>query len=744
MADFYTTFSGNSSYRHHARVTQGAQNIAGNSSSCSGWLWVEKTGGSGYFTSNSGNTGSMSGDVSFGGGGWAPYDFRSYSSKQIGSGSANVAHNSNGTKTASGSYAANDSAGGNFGSANGSWSLGLTTIVDVPDTPTDVTCTYVSDTQMSVAWSRPTVTNDAPNTSQISQSVNDAAYSDLAPISVTTSVTIAASANQKIRTKVRESNSAGTSAWSTESIAAYTTPAAPTSVAATKDASLNIVLTWVSNVAFTEHQHVIQHGTVSGGVTTWDGSDLSTIAAGTSTFTHMAPDAASLHVYRVFAKNTDAGALSSTKVTSNTVQLLAPPNKPTLPALGPFVDKAKPFVPTWVHNPVDTTSQTAYEMGYSTDGGTTWSTTGKMTSAVSSKTFAASSYAADVALTIRVRTWGQATTGGSESTGASPWSDLATVTFKTRPVVTITAPVNGGTYTKSALTVALGFSQAEAATFVNATIKVYDSALTLIETLVSTTRASTLMGTAVDNGSSYTVKTTVIDANGLVSDEVTSTFDVVYTLPVPAVATATYLPDSGIGQLDITIAEPDVGQVAATLVTITRTIAGVVETVIAEYPKAASLTILDMTPTINGTNQYTVTTISADGATRDTLVSMITAEPHRAFLSSGSGFSTIISFKADLKFSAAPGRSAALVQAAGRSRPIALFGQSGTLVVSGSARLFADMGSTPQEVEKFILTSGLVCYRDPSGRRMFGALAGSLDSPISLFSEFQFSVAEAT
>jgi len=745
MADFYTTFSANSQYRSHCRIVQSSQSSSDNSSVLTGSMWAEKISGSGYLTYNSGNTGSINGDIYVNANGWAPYDFTSYySSKIMGSGTGTVAHSSNGTKIASGSYAANDSAGGNFGSANGSWSLGLTTIVDKPDTPTSVSASYVDDENVSVSWSRPSVTNDAPNTSQVRKQVNGGSWSELSPVSVTSSLVIAASANTKRILQVRESNSAGTSSWSSSSNAVYTTPAAPTGLSAVKDASLDINLAFTPNVAFTEHQHVVEHGTVAGGVTTWDGAELATLTSGTSTYKHVAPDAGNMHVYRVFARNLDAGGRTSAKVTSNTVQLLVAPNKPTLPTLAAFVDKAKDFSPTWVHNPVDTTAQTAYEFGYSTNGGAAWSSTGKVVSSASTKTFVASTYAADVALTVRVRTWGQATTGGSDGTGASPWSDQATVTFKTRPVVTITGPTDLSTYAKSALTVNLGFSQSEAATFVNATIKLYDGASTLVESLVSTTRAATLMDTAVDNGSSYTVTVTVRDSNGLVSDEVVSSFSVAYTLPVAAVVTATYLPDSGIGQLDITIADPGAGQAAATLVTITRTIAGVVETVIAEYPKSASLTILDMTPTINGTNDYNVTTISADGATADTLVSMVTAEPFWAFLSAGSGFSTIISFKANLQFASSPTRSSVLVEASGRSRPIALFGESGTLEVSGSVQLLADMGSSPQEVEAFILTSRIVCYRDPSGRRMFGALTGAVDSPSSHASGFQFKVSEAS
>ena len=747
MAHFYAIFSGNSQYRHHAEVNLSGQSVVGNYSDVSGSCTVEKTSGTGYFTGNSGNTGSMNGDVYFDASGWAPYNFASSASRVIGSGTSSVPHNADGTKFASGSFSANDSAGGNLGAGNGIWSLGLPTITAVPKTPISVVCSYVSDTQISVGWSRPAVSNNAPNTSQIRKSVNGATAVELSPISVTNSVTISAEANQKIVAAVREANSAGTSAWSGNSAAVYTTPAAPTSLTATKDASLDINLAWTPNVGFTEHQHVIEHGTVTGGVTTWDGSPLATIPSGTSTHKHVAPDAGSLHVYRVYAKNLDAGLLASTKVTSNTVQLLAPPNKPTFPPLGPFVDKAKDFSPTWVHNPVDTTSQTAYEFGYSTNGGAAWSSTGKITSVVSAKTFAASTYAADFALTVRVRTWGQATTGGSDGTGASPWSDQTTVTFKTRPVVTITGPLDGSTYQKSALTVNLGFSQAESATFVNATLRLYDGASTLLETRVSTTRAATLLDTAVLNGSSYTIKATVIDSNGLVSDEVEAGFAVVYTLPVGAVVTATYLPDSGIGQLDIAIAAPGVGEVEATKVTITRTINNVVEAILYEYPASASLTILDTTPTINGTNTYQVTTISVDGATATATVPMVTAEKKWAFLSSGAGFANIISFGAGLNLNSTPTRSSTLVEASGRARPIALFGTSGTLEVAGTTSLFpksSQYGSGPADVEAFLLAADITCYRDPSGRRMFGQVSGAVASSSAKQSTFSFVVRETS
>lgn len=128
MADFYTLFSIRPQYQLHAGIYAGAQSIPGNSSAVTGALYVEKLSGTGFFTASSGNTGGVSGDIAFSGAGWAPYDFTGATFKTLGTGGGTVTHNPDGTKTASGSYAAADSAGGNLGSASGSWALGLTPI----------------------------------------------------------------------------------------------------------------------------------------------------------------------------------------------------------------------------------------------------------------------------------------------------------------------------------------------------------------------------------------------------------------------------------------------------------------------------------------------------------------------------------------------------------------------------------------------------------------------------------------
>lgn len=651
-----------------------------------------------------------------------------------------VTGNPNGTATADVSLSVNYPNASGGGTTNTTFPL--TTLVVAPGTPTGLSFVRNSDSQANLSWTNNAASHGQPTSNQIRTSVNGAGFSQVASISTATSLVLAVGANQRVIAQVRATNSAGSSAWSASSNAIFTTPAAPSGVAAVKDPSLDIVVSWTPHVAFVEHQHVVEHGTVAGGVTTWDGSPVGVVSAGVMSFTHSAPDPAEVHVYRVFARNTAVGALESAKVLSNEVQLLAPPNAPTFGTVPAYADRQADLAVPWAHNPVDSTAQTAYEFSYSTNGGSSWSTSGKVTSVTPSRTIAASTYAADTELTMRVRTWGQATTGGADGTGASPWSTNRVVTFKTRPTVTVVSPADSSTVTESALTVVLGFAQAEGASFVQATLGLYDGA-TLLEEQTSTTLAGTAFTTPVADGGTYTVLARVRDSNGIESAEAAVTFDVAYTLPVQASVSVVYLPESGVAQLEVTIPPADVGEEAAVAVTIRRTIDDT-ETLFSRFPvEPGTYTFLDTTPTLRGDNRYTFTTFSADGASVDLVEVLTTAEEMWAFLSTGPGFQTVVNFFGDHKVQATPSRSSSLVRAAGRELPIALFGEHTGLEVSGSATILPDEGSTPAEIETFLRTAGVVCYRDSTGRRIFGVVTGALDSPSSLSSSFTFKVVEA-
>lgn len=655
---------------------------------------------------------------------WRPAGLQS---QTIAAGTTRVHHNADGTPpagfTVQGSINSTGTSGGG-GPTNAYQGVSLPTRKVVPGVPSAVAGVRNSDTQVTVSWSQSSASNGQPTSNTVRRKINGGAFADAVTISPATSTALAAAANQKLEFGVKATNAAGVSAWSADSLPVYTTPAAPTGLVATK-VGLDISLAWTPNVAFTEHEHVIEHGVDVAGVVTWDGSPLATKAAGVSTHTHVAPNPAQRHVYRVFARNTDVAALASTKATSNVVQLLTAPAKPTVPAIAAFRDKAATFRFAWVHNSIDSSAQTKRQTRYSLDGGSTWTTGSKTASTDLFQDFAASTWTANQAVTFQVRTKGAYDSGSDGDASYSPWSDSVTTTFKTKPVATITSPANASVYTQAALLVALGFSQAEAATFVSATIGLYSGA-TLLEQKVSTSLAGTAFTTRVADGGSYTVKATVTDSNGLTSTQVSNAFTVDYIEPVAAVVAVSYLPDSGVAQLELTIPDAGGGLVAATTVSIDRIIDGVSEPVISLYPSAPSLTILDTTPTIHGTNLYRVTTRSVDGATTVVEATLVTDESEWAFLSKGSSYQTIVRFQLAPGTTATPTVDSALVKAAGRRRPIGLYATTGGLVVSGSGALAEGYGSTPEEIEELLLLTGKGCLREPSGRRVFGEVKGSI------------------
>lgn len=610
-----------------------------------------------------------------------------------------------------------------------------------PGAPSGVGAVYVSDTQITLNWTNTGPSNGPSQSNQIYQSVDGAAFTKILDIGATSSAVIGVSANHKYQFKVQAWNSpAGFGPESAVTAAVYTTPGAPTNVVASKLANQDIQVTFTENVNYAEYNHEVWHGTITGGVTTWDGAALTTLASGVLSYTHAAPDPSKVHVYRVRAKQ---GTLLSAYAQSNSVQLLIAPNAPTVTAPPAYQDKTIQPNFSWVHNSVDTTPQSAYELRYSTDGGTTWTTTGKVVSTVNNRTIA-TTFPANTVLQVQVRTWGQATTGGSDGTGASPFSASRTTAFKTIPVATVPVPANGSSLNDSVIRATVGFSQAEGATFVKAELELKQGA-TLLETKESTVLVGIAFDTPAQNGQSYTVRARVQDSNGLWSSWASTTFNIVYLAPVPAVGTVSYVANSGYGQLDLTIAAPGAGQAAATTITITRTINGVTETVVDNYPVSAALTFLDTTPTIHGTNTYTVTTFSALGAKSAITLTLVTSECRRAFLSKGPGFGTVTVFGANLEVSESLSVASATVEAAGRTKPIGLYGVETSVQLKVKSFIFTRDGySTIDDLRAILLLPGKACYRDASGRRVFGSVKGSVNYAKTDRGDLNFTMTETS
>ncbi len=600
--------------------------------------------------------------------------------------------------------------------------LNLVTLKVLPNTPTGLTAARINDTQVQLNWNQTHASNGAPTSVLVQHRVNNGAWEDLVGGSPTTSMVVGTQANRKTEYRVRSGNAAGVTAFSAASAPVYTTPADPTNAAAAKDSGGNIDISFTPNVAYAEHNHEVWHGVVAGGVTTWDGAPLATLASGVAVYEHVAPNPGQVHIYRVRAK---AGTLYSGYSTTAAVQLLAAPSKPTIPALPAYADRAAAFRFPWQHNPVDSSPQTKYQWRWSTNGGAAWTTGAKTASTNQFHDFAANFFALNATVTFQVRTKGSYDSGADGDASYSPWSDSVAVTFKSLPTTAVTAPANGSNLNNSTVSVTLSFAQAQGATFATAQLELLQGA-TLLETLNTNQLVGTTMATVLQNGVSYKVRGRVRDSNGLWSAWAESTFTVVYLAPVPAGVAVSYLEATGFAQIDLTIPAPGGGQAAATTVTIERTIDGVTETVIKDYPVSATLSILDTVPTIHGTNTYTVTTKSALGAQTTTSAQLVTEECRRSFLSKGAGFDNVVVFGANSSINESLNVASDTVSAAGRIKPIGLYGVETTVQLKVTSFVFDGFGTPMLTLRAFLLVPGKACYRDSTGRRVFGSVKGAV------------------
>jgi hypothetical protein len=136
------------------------------------------------------------------------------------------------------------------------------------------------------------------------------------------------------------------------------------------------------------------------------------------------------YCYRVVAKPTGSTSVPSAYSgwTSSSLGAGTPPDAPTglSPAGGTMVDPKVVQALTWTHNPTDGTAQTQFEVRHRQFGSGSWTSVTPVTSATSSWTLPANTYANDKTVEWQVRTWGHNAT-------ESPWSASATIT--TSPAV---------------------------------------------------------------------------------------------------------------------------------------------------------------------------------------------------------------------------------------------------------------------------------------------------------------------
>lgn len=431
-----------------------------------------------------------------------------------------------------------------------------------PSAPSIGTPVRNSDKSITPAWTRNASVSAPYDSQQVQRSDFTGSWSDYKTIAtIGTKYTSGGSqtradtsvvANRAYRYRIRAVNSRG-SATSGITQVVYNTPGAPSSVKASKTATGGIALTVVQTVPWacqTEIQRSIDGGA------TW--TALTTLAAGTNTYTWTSPPAGETVTFRARALN-PAGVigsgLSSGWRVSNAVPLAAPPSAPSkLDPNGAAFDGDADRALTWQHNSNDTSDQEAYELEWRAAGDTTWTTTGKITSGASARDFPAGTFINGSSYEWHVRTWGV-------HPDAGPYSATATFTASAPPSVTITDPA--AVLGASRVTAEWEYFDEEG-TAQSAWEAVLIAAGNDIETLSgSGASTSATFTTRLADDTDYQVLVRVRDGASLWSEWDTVTFTTDFPPPPKPVLSLTWDTEQGAVIAEITNPEPAGAEVPA-------------------------------------------------------------------------------------------------------------------------------------------------------------------------------------
>lgn len=597
---------------------------------------------------------------------------------------------------------------------------------DSPAAPSGVSLARGSGESLTVSWTR-NATTGAPYSSQTVQVLHSktSTWATVATVSGTaTSFQFSGTTDRKYQVRVRSQNSAGQSAYAYSS-SVSTTPAAPATPAAGKNAAGDVIVSYAAPASGSSaSQYEIWHA--ANGV--WDGAPLTTVAAAAGSYQHPTPDKTKTHAYRLRAVSSSPTLFSAYSGTSQTVQLQAPPNAPTnLAPSGESLDATVDRAFIWKHNPVDSTPQTAYEFAYRVDGGA-WVYSGKIVTDIQFHVVTGGTWANGHTVEWMVRTWGAATSGGTDGAGASLWSLIATVTTSAAPTVAINSPDEVTPVDTSRLTVTWGYYQEQGSPQAQWRAILYDGGGARLQVLSGSDAATSATFTKpILDGRPYAVDVAVRSAAGLWSNLDVVLFTVDYPEPPRPEVTAYWRPDEGAVVLDVFTPGPAEGLPEAVSVDVFRAIERDEWRLIAQNVEPGA-SVTDYIPPLSALVTYKAVAVSALPSMQESApVEVLTEGADRIFLNAGPGFSQTIRFAVSTKVSISPARAKGTWGFAGRDYSVPWWGQGRARTITINTTLYADWvytrrgheTSTWEEIEDLADLDTVACYRDPSGRRHF-------------------------
>lgn len=595
-------------------------------------------------------------------------------------------YNTDGNKTIG--FAGGVANAGLFGAANASGAIAADRINHPAHT--GLTATRNSDNQISLIWTR----NGVYSGAVVHRRMNDGAWQQVGTpggnANAFTDTTTVANRKYEYRVIGRAGNALSVG-WSNVA-SVYTTPVAPTGISASRQGS-GIVVNASGKPPY---------------ATSYDVRDGATqIATAVALpWIHANPNAAVPHTYQVRARV--GGLIGPWSTSSNTVQLLTPPNAPAgLAPNGAVVPDDQDVTFRWTHNPVDSSDQSAYELRYRLNGGA-WTTLSGTT-------------ASERAVTLGVGAieWQVRTKGTHPDFGA--WSSVAAFSVVSRPGVAIVQPDTS--WDASTLPVEWTYFQPQDRPQSAWQVQLLNADDEIVETRSGSGAATTVTLTRRLTEGHWTVN--VQAATGDVwSDWASSSFDVVFDPPATPSITAEWDEEQGGVSLTVTVGED--GDAPATVeILIERSVDGA-ETWEQVAVVAADANLVDWESLTFGITAYRATAFTSEGA-----ASIAQAEANARsgalWLSGGAGFGVTARLPFDPAVTITAERERTLKQYAGRSLPVAYTGEARSRVVAVSGRT-TDRDPDTADVDTLTRVAQAeqddFLFRDPDGRRIYGSIGG--------------------
>lgn len=404
------------------------------------------------------------------------------------------------------------------------------TVPALPPAFNTLTATRVSDNQVNLSW---TAASGNIKAVCIERSTDGGSYSEVAVIwnpAATSWQDNATTADHSYTYRARYHHEGAYGAYS-NTVTVTMTPSAPQTIStAAISGSTNVAVT-LGNASPVATSLEWQASTDGG--TTWSAS---TTVSGSPVTSFTATGISGTALIRVRNVNTTG---TSAWLVSDPITTICPPAPPTLRTpSGSVYDMAQGDIEfSWLHNSLDGSAQSAYELRYAINGGAWTTLTG---ATAQSRTVSIGTFSAGDSVSWQVRTKGA-------DASYSDWSAANTFNVYTAPTLSITSP--GATITGMPIQLTATYSDMAGFTCQAATVALTQGGRTLFS------EPCTISGTSITaqldtseflpaNGESYTVVLTARSSSSLQATA-NATFTTAFTEPQAGELSITNDPETG-------------------------------------------------------------------------------------------------------------------------------------------------------------------------------------------------------